>query len=224
MADLSVKFGTPAPIKFREYDKNHPEVDLDLEVRAAGISVVSAYDGGSYSNDEEAAIKTREIALLSLTDCVRTWPEGKSFWNNATKEVLEKFIDDSLSEHGITAKTDLFSLALTPDSRELYDAVIRNMNEQQWIIDVIDRYKDVIDGNEGQPFTGKSNFDRPPMGKNPFTPVSNDEGFGTDTNTLIGIVPNGSPIKMSGDKYCRNCGAKREGNSKFCTECGAKFD
>ena len=62
MADISVKFGTPEPIKFREYDKNHPEIDLDLEVTAAGISVVTAYDGDLYSGDEEAAIKTGEIA------------------------------------------------------------------------------------------------------------------------------------------------------------------
>ena len=26
------------------------------------------------------------------------------------------------------------------------------------------------------------------------------------------------------DKYCRQCGAKRENNAKFCRECGAKFD
>ena len=56
MADISVKFGTPEPIKFREYDKNHPEIDLDLEVRAAGTAVVSAYDGNLYGSDEEAVI------------------------------------------------------------------------------------------------------------------------------------------------------------------------
>ena len=224
MADISVKFGTPEPIKFREYDKNHPEIDLDLEVRAAGISVVTAYDGDLYSGDEEAAIKTREIALLSLTDCVRAWPEGVSFWNNTTKTVLEKNINERLSEYGITARTDLFSLALTSESRELYDAAVKKVTEQRWVIDIIDRYKDVIEGNEGQPKTGQSNLVRPPMGKNPFTPSSNDGGFVTDENTLIGIVPNGSPINMYGDKYCRNCGAKREGNGKFCTDCGAKFD
>ncbi len=223
MADISVKFGTPEPIKFREYDKNHPEIDLNLEVRAAGTAVVSAYDGNLYGSDEEAVIKTGEIALLSLTDCVRNWPDGESFWKNTTRAVLEKHIDERLSENGITARTDLFSLALTSDSRELYDAAIKNVNEQGWFIDIMDRYKDVIDGNEGQPVIGKPNSDRPPMGKNPFTPSSNDGGFSTDKNTLIGIVPNGSPINTSGDKYCRNCGAKREGNAKFCTECGTKF-
>ena len=130
MADISVKFGTPEPIKFREYDKNHPEIDLDLEVTAAGISVVTAYDGDLYSGDEEAAIKTGEIALLSLTDCVRAWPEGVSFWNNTTQNVLEKNINERLFEHGITARTDLFSLALTSESRELYDAAVKKVTGQ----------------------------------------------------------------------------------------------
>ena len=162
--------------------------------------------------------------MESLLERIKSWPEGVSFWKKGTKTVLEKHIDERLSEYGITARTDLFSLALTSESRELYDAAVKNVTEQRWMIDIIDRYKDVIEGNEGQPKIGKSNSDRPPMGKNPFTPSSNDEGFVTDKNTIIGIVPNGSPISMSGDKYCRNCGAKREGNAKFCTECGTKFD
>ncbi len=44
-----------------------------------------------------------------------------------------------------------------------------------------------------------------------------------DENTVSGIVPNGSPIRTPGDKYCRNCGTKREAGAKFCPECGSKF-
>lgn len=84
--------------------------------------------------------------------------------------------------------------------------------------------KDVTEGNEGQPKTGQSNLVRPPMGKNPFTPSNNDGGFKTDGNTVFSIIHNGNPINATGNKYCRNCGAKRENNAKFCTECGAKFD
>ena len=223
MTDIKVKFGTGTPIGFREYDENYPQIDLDLEFRAAGISVVSAYDGVLYGGDEEAVIKTGEVALSALKDCVRTWPEGKSFWNSATKAVLEEYIDERLSEYSITAETDLFSLALTSESRELYDAAIKNLTEQEWFIDVIDRYKNVIAGNEGQPVTGGSDLDRPPMGRNPFTPSGNDEGFGMDKKTVAWFIPNGSMINTSGDKYCRQCGTKRENGVKFCTECGAKF-
>lgn len=224
MADISVKFGTSAPIKFREYDKNHPEVDLELEVRAAGTTIVSAYDSGLYFNDEEIASKTRKIVLESLEERIKSWPEGVSFWKKATKAVLENYIDEQLSENGITARTVLFSFVLTPESRELYDAVVKHVTEQRWTIDIADWYRKVIEGNEGQPVIGTYNYVRPPMGKNPFTPSSNDEGFSTGKNTVLGIVPNGSPINTSGSKYCTNCGAKREGNAKFCTECGAKFD
>ena len=30
--------------------------------------------------------------------------------------------------------------------------------------------------------------------------------------------------KPSGDKYCRDCGTKREGTAAFCTNCGKKFE
>ena len=221
---ITVKFGTPEPIKFREYDEKHPEIDLDLEFRAAGLLSVTDLGSTSFGSGEEAVSKLREIALSSIEDCARTWPEGVSFWNNTTKTVLEKNINERLFERSITARTDLFSLALTSESRVLYDAAVKKVTEQRWVIDIMDRYKDVIEGNEGQPKTGQSNLVRPLMGKNPFTPSSNDGGFVTDKNTLTGIDPNGSPINMSGDKYCRNCGAKREGDGKFCSDCGAKFD
>ena len=43
---ISVKFGTPEPIKFREYDERHPELDLELEFRAAGRApCVTVRDG-----------------------------------------------------------------------------------------------------------------------------------------------------------------------------------
>jgi hypothetical protein len=61
------------------------------------------------------------------------------------------------------------------------------------------------------------------MGMNPFTPSSNDEGFGVDKKPVAWFIPNGSMINTSGDKYCRKCGTKRENGAKFCTECGAKF-
>ena len=223
MENLIVKFGTQKPIGFREYDKDHPQIDLDLEVNAAGQSEVSDYDGGLYGGEKEVVSKTREIALKSLTECISSWPEGKSFWKSMTKTVLEKHIDERLAEHGITAETGLYSLVLTSESRELYDAAVKDMTEQQWFIDRIAPYKNVIDGNEGQPKIDTSNYVRPPMGKNPFTPSSNDEGFRTDENTVFGIVPRGSPIRTSGDKYCRNCGAKRENDAKFCLKCGSKF-
>ncbi len=162
--------------------------------------------------------------MESLAERIKSWPEGVSFWKKGTKEVLEKHIDERLSEHGITAKTVLFSFVLTPESRELYDAVVKHATEQRWPVDILDRYRGVIEGNEGQPKIGTSDSVRPPMGKNPFTPSSNDEGFTVGKNAVIGIVLNGSPINTSGAQYCSSCGAKREGNAKFCTECGAEFD
>lgn len=100
MDALNVKFGTPAPIGFREYDKDHPQIDLELEVRFAGLTVVSAYDEARYGSSEAAAAKVRETALASLTEQIRTWPAGKSFWKNTTRAVLERHLDGCLAACG----------------------------------------------------------------------------------------------------------------------------
>ena len=84
--------------------------------------------------------------------------------------------------------------------------------------------KNIIDGNEGQPRTGESLFDGFLMGKNPLAPSSDDKMANMDGTVVMGIVPNGSQITVSKDKYCRSCGAKRKEGAKFCAECGAKFD
>jgi membrane protease subunit (stomatin/prohibitin family) len=224
MKQFNVKFGTPAPIKFREYDKDHPDIDLELEVRAAGDSTVSAYDDVLYGNSEEFVSKVREVALSSLSDCIRTWPEGRSFWKNTTRAELEKYIDERLSEHGITAKTELCSLALTPESAEIYYTAVNEASKSKMFVDIISPYKNIIDENEGQPRTGKSLFDGFPMGKNPLAPSSDDKMANLDGTMVMGSVPNGSQITASKDKYCRSCGAKRKEGAKFCTECGEKFD
>ena len=224
MKQYTVRFGTPTPIKFREYDEKHPEIDLDLEVRVAGTSSVTELDVTIYGSNDAASSKVREIVLSSLSDCIRTWPEGKSFWKNTTKVTLEKYIDGRLLECGITATTEIFSLVLTPESDKLYRTAVEEASKSKLFVDVLSHYQNIIDGNEGHPRTGKSLFDSFQMSKNPLVPSSDDKMAVIDGITVMGIVPNGSPISTSRDKYCRFCGAKRIENAKFCTECGAKYD
>lgn len=52
MANINVKFGTPTPIGFREYDEKHPEIDLDLEVRFAGNTAVTDHDRSLYGRSK----------------------------------------------------------------------------------------------------------------------------------------------------------------------------
>ena len=224
MKQFTVRFGTLTPIKFREYDEKHPEIDLDLEVRAAGTSSVTELDVTKYGSNDVASSKVREIVISSLSDCIRTWPEGKSFWKNTTKATLEKYIDGRLWECGITATTEIFSFVLTPESEKLYRAAVEEASKSKMFVDILSPYQKIIDGNEGQPRTGKSLFDGFQMNKNPLAPSSDDKMADIDGITVMGIVPNGSPISASIDKYCRFCGAKRKENAKFCTECGAKYD
>lgn len=224
MANINVNFGDPAPIEFREYDEKHPEIDLDLEVRFAGNTAVSVYDRSLYGSDEEVASKVRETALSCLPELIRSWPEGRSFWNNTTRSVLEKHLDERLSELGISAKTDLFSLALTSESRELYDAAVKHMTEQKYFVDLISPYKKVIDGNEGQPVAGNPLIGGLHTLK--YIPPSSNGVMSPDPildPKRFEIKPNGGADAAPNDKYCRSCGAKRENEAKFCAECGARF-
>ena len=224
MKQIAVRFGTPEPIGFREYDGKHPQIDLELELRAEGTVTVTYYDSALYGGDDEVSSKAREIALASISDSIRAWPEGKSLWKNTTKAVLEEHIDERLAERGITAKTEIISFVLTPESEELYRAAVNDVCRQKMFVDILSCYKNVIDGNEGQPVTDKSIFDgMPPWHVNPLAPSSDDKGAGIDGTTVLGIVPNGSPPNTSKDKYCRHCGAKRENGAKFCPVCGAGF-
>ena len=156
-----------------------------------------------------------------MSEGVRTWPEGKSFWKNTTKDELAKYIDGCLSECGITTETELYSFVLTQESREMYDAVVSELTKSKMFVDIIAGYRDMIDGNEGQPRTGKTLFDGVPIGKKPLAPSSDDKMADIDGTMKMGIVPNGSPITTSKDKYCRFCGTGSKKNAKFCTECGA---
>ena len=174
MEQFTVQFGTPTPIKFREYDENHPEIDLDLEVRVAGNISVTGLDVPTCGSSEELASKVREAALASLHDCIRGWPEGKSFWNNTTRAELENDTDARLAECGIIAKTEILSFALTPESSELYRAAVEEASKSKMYVDIISCYQNIIDGNEGQPRTGTSLFDGFLMNKNPLAPSSDD--------------------------------------------------
>ena len=210
MERFEVKFGTPEPIGFREFDEKYPEIDLDLEVRAAGTVTVTDIDALLYGGTEEAASKIREIALSSLSECIKNWPQGVSFWKNTTKAEVEKYIDGRFAERGITARTVLGSFALTSESRELYDAAVADAVRSGMFVDIIREYKNIIDSNEGQPPA----------------PSSDDRMSGIDWTSgvmQIGIMPDGSRIGASTDRFCRFCGANRMANAKFCTECGSRF-
>ena len=228
MKSVDVKFGTPEPIGFREYDSGHPLIDLDLEFRAAGISSVTACDGALYNGEEDMTSKVRETALSAIKEFVSAWPEGRSFWKKGTKAELENCIDRRLAEMGITAETRIFSFALTSESAELYNAAVKEHCEQKPFVDIIDKYKDILEGNEGQPITGR--MTRPELFGRYFTPSSDDKGMKISENAdsaFVGMDPPADLERMysgANDKYCRQCGAKRENNAKFCHECGAKFD
>ena len=117
---IFVKFGTPTPIRFREYDARRPQIDLDLEVRIAGTAAVTAYDEQRYADAAAVMAEIRAAALPALAECLRTWPEGKSVWNNRTKAVLTDTLDQCFMARGISAKTEITSFSLTAESAALF--------------------------------------------------------------------------------------------------------
>ncbi len=230
MENITVKFGTLTPLRFREYDKAFPKVDLELEIRIAGHSDVSTFDSAIYGSDEEIKLKARETALSSLKESINTWPEGKSFFKNTTKEVLEEKIDGSLVEHGIEAKTVITSFVLSPESEEEYRAAVEEATKETMSADAMKKYAEVSYRNEGQP--AGNEIERPYMGDlmSPMSgPSSIDGGMKTADNADPEFMSMDPPENLEAmysgvhDKYCRQCGTKRLGNAKFCPVCGERY-
>ena len=211
---ILVKFGTPTPIRFREYDARCPQIDLDLEARIAGAAAVSAYDEQRYTDAAAVMAEIRAAALPALAECLRNWPEGKSVWNNRTKAVLADTLDQCFMARGISAKTEITSFSLTSESAELFQGVMAAENERMrnMYADLADMI-DVSLRNEGQP----------PL-EHGMKPPSIDGGMMIGVDTAPGMRFVAQEIRNAPtDKFCRLCGTKRAAQAKFCTECGAAF-
>ncbi len=119
MEPLNFKIGTPKPVYFREYDFAYKTTDLDLDVRIAMSVEVTDFDSERYKDASEVydAVKADQLGLFQ--ECMKQLPEGKSAVKGYTTLVPEA-MSKVLSEMGITAKTEVFSFALTEDSQKEY--------------------------------------------------------------------------------------------------------
>ena len=125
MEPFEVKFGTPTPIPFREYDKNLSNTDIDLAVFIAGRAVVLDYDPKLYEDEESVKVKIRGNALLLLQNCLMKWPEGKSVMGINTLEIIAETLDREFSAMGIRTKSEITGFQLTQESEEMYKTLRR---------------------------------------------------------------------------------------------------
>ena len=122
---FEVKFGTPRPVIFREYQEIGNQVlDVDLEARFAGKCEVSEYDKSRYANDEEVSMFIKSNCTDMLEKCLKNWPEGKSVIRLHFNG-LDGLLNEEFKSSGITAKTELFAKNLTEDSETLYKDCIK---------------------------------------------------------------------------------------------------
>lgn len=213
MEELNVKFGTPRSILFREYDAEHPGIDLTMEVRIAGSTDVLDYDRALYGNDEDVKTRIRQNALMLLQNCLTEWPGPKSVMRSDTLRVIAETLDKGFAAMGITAKTEIFNFSLTKESEELYKALrqqemVRMQQPFGW--DHINfGYDHGIDEHLKPDCV-------PPMG---FDPKQDLLPGGIEAKKKREEASQNRPD----DRYCRRCGEKRPESAKYCPGCGAKF-
>lgn len=220
MEPVKVRFGTPEPVKFREYDTTILGMDIECAARMAFESVVTGYDGTKYACVEDVIVNLRAMALQSVTDCLKEWPKGRSVIRDKNRDGIAEYLDLEFGKAGIEACTELLNFSLTEECEKIYAAKLDE------VIQTIAGPYAV--NNEGQPTVGVPS----PL------PVGMGEWLKYVQPSSVDVVnPNkefkpetmdASPLFVderngAGDRYCRQCGEKRGGNARFCSNCDAKF-
>ena len=229
MEPFEVKFGTPTPIPFREYDKNLSNIDIDLAVFIAGRAVVLDYDPKLYEDEESVKVKIRGNALLLLQNCLMKWPEGKSVMGINTLEIIAETLDREFSAMGIRTKSEITGFQLTQESEEMYKTLRRQAALKTSPSPALYDYmvkNNLITGNEGQPKQERWMFLDKGMEPDCIPPLGFDPAKANDIPGGLGIVREKEEREirnMPTDHYCRLCGEKRPEGAPFCPGCGAKF-
>ena len=229
MEPFEVKFGTPTPIPFREYDKNLSNTDIDLAVFIAGCAVVLDYDPKLYEDEESVKVKIRGNALLLLQNCLMKWPEGKSVMGINALEIIAETLDREFSAMGIRTKSEITGFQLTQESEEMYKTLRRQAALKTSPSPALYDYmvkNNLITGNEGQPKQERWMFLDKGMEPDCIPPLGFDPAQANDIPGGLGIVREKEEREirnMPTDHYCRLCGEKRPEGALFCPGCGAKF-
>ncbi len=115
MAALSIKFGTPAPVSFRERG-----CDTDFQARVTGSAEVFAWDAARCGEGEAAAGALRKTIAELLPGCFARWPEGKLVMGEGSREILGGLLEAALSAAGVTAKLTVRSIDLVGEQADAY--------------------------------------------------------------------------------------------------------
>ena len=208
MEPLTLRFGTPKPIPFREHDAHCPLVDLDLEARIAGSAQITEAEPGALP-DGMAPDVVRARLFEALQVCLALWPEGESVVRGAKSGRLAERFAEHLASRGIRAAVEISSFQLTEESQALYDAMLLQAMKTSvgpgW--DHLD-----FEGQPGQIRERQKYLD----GMMPMPPMP-----APPTPSPRGVAPVSG--NAATDKYCRQCGTKRPEGARFCPECGAPF-
>ncbi len=227
----SIKLGTPNPVSFHEV-VIPDSIELDLELRTAAQIDVLEYDEAKYGDAAaiEDFIRDRFYALL--VQSLKKTKNGSLMRGGNPGKYLASLVKDELATYGIMAEVETFAFALTEDSeKRLKEAMEDARPYLTGETDSTDRlYSNFLDQST---FLGPSDYKSDCVPPPPFLfdpskgpmQIFQDKS-GNDLNAILERERETQQKMMNmgaGDKFCRNCGAKRMKDAKFCTECGNAF-
>ena len=130
MDNITIRFGTPEPIYYREMDL---EMGLDMDVlcRVCGSVYVTDYPEDNIDNELNDLVKN--ISLQSLTEFLdnvhETCTEGMFYFSEDRDDVLAKAIEEALVQKGIKSEVSIDLFTLTPECEAEINAIRKAYNE-----------------------------------------------------------------------------------------------
>ena len=131
MADISLKFGTPKAVSFKEKGIRDP-----LQARFFGTAAISEYDTSRYPDDDAAIIAVKSGVMDMSDEIFAGWP-AVSVMDSNKEEVLASCFAERFEKLGIKASFVILNFLLTEESQKIYDA--------------LGKKKIVLDDTSGQP-------------------------------------------------------------------------
>jgi membrane protease subunit (stomatin/prohibitin family) len=209
--ELSFLFGTPEPVKYIERFETE-DVELDCTGRANGKVVVSDYDRSVYKDDEEVKLAVKQKMPGFIEQGLEKYGQKGSIIRRRSAMfcTLSEVAVELLKEMGISADVVISNFTISEESEKEAKEILKVLLTQN--VDRTDRPcpPNLID-------LMKNNPDLKPDcgGWNPST----GQGF-----MEMYLAKHMTTVQAEYDKFCRECGTKREGNAVFCPQCGRKFE
>ncbi len=114
MSTLSVTFGTPEPIPFREHG-----CEGEFMARVRGSAEVSDYPA-RFDEGGAAETELRKAMAESVPECFARWPEDKLVMGRDNRDIMNELLEAALAARGVTAKVEVRGVDLVKGQMDAY--------------------------------------------------------------------------------------------------------